>query len=166
MPLIIETGDIIPNANTYVSLTDYIEYALLHGYEIDDTEKAETELIKAAQYISSKEALLKGDRVDKDQSLSFPRRNVIINGFRIASNEIPDILKRAQMSLALDIHAGIDPYNPQVSQTVKKERVEGVVEVEYHGATLMQQRIVQSASNALVAQLLKSSGFSVPLVRA
>jgi len=68
------------------------------------------------------------------------------------------------MSLALDINSGEDLYNLSASASVavKRERVEGAVEVEY--AVTDSARIARnSRSSSLLAALMKNGGTSIPL---
>ena len=74
--LIVETGSIITNANTYVTMAEYIAYAESLGVTVTDTDVFKVQLIKAAQYIASKESQLMGDMVERYQPLSYPRNNL------------------------------------------------------------------------------------------
>jgi hypothetical protein len=66
------------------------------------------------------------------------------------------------MQLAIDINAGIDLYNlpSSPSTPVKRERVEGAVEVEYAVNNSMKLSR-NSTSRALLSTLLKDGGLSV-----
>jgi hypothetical protein len=166
--LIVETGAIVPNADSFVSEADYQAYAASLGAQIDGIESQRQALRKAAIFIGSFEGRLKGTLVQRDQPLSFPRDGVVIDGFEWADNEIPRNVKLCQMQVALDIQAGIDPYNPPQSESVavKRERVEGAVEVEYAVSDAMKLSR-NSTSRALLNSLLRNSGlFGVVLERA
>jgi hypothetical protein len=164
--LIVETGAIVTNANTYVTAAEYIAYASDLGITVDDTDTYRVQLISAAQYIATKESQLMGDMVQRYQPLSYPRNGLTdIQNFSWQSDEIPTLVKQCQMSLALDINAGEDLYNLSQSGSVgvKKEVVVGAVEVEY--ALTDSQRIARrSRSQALLAALMTNNGATIPLV--
>jgi hypothetical protein len=165
MAVIIETGAQVANSNSYSTRADYIAYALTLGTVIADTVAADDQLVAAAVFIGSKENSLKGDRVDRDQSMAFPRNGLVIEGFSWLSTEIPRQVLLAQMSLALDINAGEDLYNLSQSEStgLKSERVEGAVTVEYANVDSMKLSR-RSSSNALLASLMKNGGlFSVSI---
>lgn len=101
MTLIIETGLIVPNANSYVSDAEYVEYAAARGRTIGaDAPAREIELNKAMDYLESFRDRFKGTKVSRDQPLQWPRVSVFIDGYQTDSNEIPDELKSAQMEMA------------------------------------------------------------------
>lgn len=166
--LVVEDGSIVSGANTYATIAEYISYAADRGVTVTDTDTFKIQLIKAADYIGTKETQLKGDTVEKTQPLAFPRNNITdIDGWSYNNDEIPYRVKETQMSLALDIQAGEDLYNKSQSgaQGIKREKVDGAVEVEYAISDSM--RIPYSSrSNALLASLLKFNGLGIPLAMA
>jgi hypothetical protein len=92
----------------------------------------------------------------------------VIEGFSWDSSEIPRQVILCQMALALDVHAGIDLYNPpaNANRATKSERVEGAIEVEYFGSNSGAKMGRTSTAQALLASLMVNSGlFSIPLVR-
>lgn len=157
--LIVEDGSIVPNANSYVTIEEFVAYAGARGITIEHSRTPENQLIVAAEYIASFEPRLKGAKIKRDQPMAFPRSGVVIDGFEWGSDEIPRNVILAQMQVALDIHAGVDPYNPPTNLPIVKERVEGAVEVQYaapHGGSFKLSK--SSSSQALVNSLLKSGG--------
>ena len=166
MALVVETGAIITGADTYVTRAAYIAHAATRGITVADATAADTELVKAAEFIGTYEQRLKGYRVTREQPLAFPRYDVVIEGFSWASIEIPRQVILCQLAVALDIHAGIDPYNPPANpnQAVRSKRVEGAVTVEYFGTDGGAKMSRESSASALIACLLKNSGLT--LVRA
>lgn len=95
--LIIETGEGVPNANTFIDDAFYVSYAAARGLIIGADEAArEIELILSIDYINSIESRLKGTRVKSEQSLPYPRNNVTIFGKIFSSSSIPIQLKNAQ----------------------------------------------------------------------
>lgn len=168
MALIVENGSIVTGANTYVSRADYITFAASVGVTIANTDAADVQLIKAAQFIDQHEANLKGDRVERDQPMAFPRAGVIIDGWDWSHTEIPRNVILCQMQLALDINAGFDPWNPSVnpSLAIKREKI-AVIETEYAvGESTGQKLSRTSTADALLNSLLNRSGlFSISLER-
>lgn len=166
MALIVETGAIVANADSYVSRADFISYAAGRGITIPNTDATDAQLVKAAEYIGSYEGRLRGLLVSREQPMAYPRSDLVIEGWDWADNEIPRQVKLCQMQFALDINAGVDPYNPPSSDStgIKRERVEGAVEVEYaiKEAVKLSRN---STSRALLSSLLMNSGLSLVLER-
>lgn len=169
MALIVEDGSIVAGANSWVSRSDYIAFALSLGIVVPDTDAADVELIKGCQFIGQHEANLKGDKVQRDQSTAYPRTGVIIDGWDWSHTEIPRNAILCQMQTALDIRAGFDPWNPSVNPSLakKRTRVEGAVDVTYAVSDSTGQKLSRtSTSDALLNSLLCNSGlFSIPLER-
>lgn len=168
MPLIIETGSIVPNADSYVTRADYITYAAARGVTVADVDATDVTLRKAAQFIDSHESNLKGMRVQRDQPMAFPRIGAYIDGWHWNSEEIPRQVILAQLNIALDMEAGIDPYNPPVNpnRATVAERVEGAVSVQYANGGIAQKLGRTSTATALMNSLLRYSGLSIALERA
>ena len=165
MAIIIEDGTIVSGANSYNSRADYIAYAILLGVTIADTVDADVQLISATEFMESKRDSYKGELVERDQYLAFPRYNVVLEGFYWSDEEIPRQVKLCQMAIALDINEGNDPYNPPIIRTRKKEKVEGAVEVEYFGQDKDVKLSRNSKWQALLNILLKNNGLGIALVR-
>ncbi|HGH4724571.1 TPA: DnaT-like ssDNA-binding protein, partial [Enterobacter hormaechei] len=77
MPLIVEDGSIIPNADSFISLADARALAARYNLALpaDDTE-AEAALRNGAVYVGLQEPMMCGSRVSPLQELSFPRQGV------------------------------------------------------------------------------------------
>lgn len=167
MALIIEDGSIVPGANTYVSAANYGTYAEARGVLI--VGDADVHLIKAAEFIGSHEANLKGYLVERDQPLAFPRNDVTIDGWYWSNDEIPRQVILCQLALAMDINAGLDLYNKPVNPNLarKKVKVDGAVEVEYAISETAPQKLSRSStSDALLNSLLKLNGLaSIRMIR-
>ncbi len=165
--MIIEDGTQVTNSNSYSTRAEYIAYALSIGIAIADTDAADNELVKAAEYIGSFEQNLKGTIVARDQSMAYPRTDLEINGWHWSSTEIPKQVKDCQMMYALDINGGEDLFNRSVNpQTaIKKEKVD-IVEVEYqHNGNIAQTLNKTSKGDSLIDILLRSNSMSFTLVR-
>lgn len=158
MALVIEDGSLSnPLADSFVSRVDYIAHAATLGITIADVDATDIELVKAAQFIAHHEGRLKGTLVDRDQPLPYPRADLVISGFEWAITEIPRQVILCQMAVALDIRAGIDPYNPPQNPTLAKKRVkvEGAVDIEYFGQDTSVNMNRFGSSVALLNTLLR-----------
>jgi len=130
MALIIENGNQIPNANSYVTDLEYTDYATLKGLTVAATaELREVDILAGADYILGKESCMQGRRVSSTQPLSYPRIGVYLFGYSVTSDSIPVNLKNAQMeAAAYNTNASI--LNNTTSTNRSKEKVD-VLEVEY-----------------------------------
>lgn len=122
MAFIVETGDIVPGANSYVSVDFADAYHSDRGNESWSdltTEEKQYALVRATDYLDQAYAgRWKGEPLTDTQALAWPREVV----------GIPDKLKQACCQLALEALGG--DLNPTQGQTVKREKVD-VIEVEY-----------------------------------
>ena len=163
MALIVENGSIVAGANSYVSLADARAYATARGAALPaDDAAAEVIVHKAMDYLESFDGRFKGDRVERDQPLSWPRTGVEIEGWYWQHTEIPRQVINAQLALVLEINAGEDPRNPPAAALpVVRKRVEGAVEVEYANPVAPSKVLKTAASTAQINLLLKQSGLSL-----
>lgn len=169
MALTIEDGTQVTGSDSYVTRVDYIAHALTLGITIANTEAADVQLRKAAEFIGSHEANLNGERVTRDQSMAYPRSGLYIDGWYWTSEEIPRQVILCQLALALDINAGVDLYNKPVNPNLikKRKRIEGVIDNEFAVPDKTGQKLTRSSkSDALLSSLLKRNGLmSLKLVR-
>ena len=169
MAVIVEDGSQVTGSNSYISRADYITYAGSIGVTIADSETADYQLIKAAEYIDSHETNLKGTRYERDQSMAYPRTDLEIEGFYWSNTEIPTKVIACQIQYALDINSGDDLFNRSnnPNQLVKKEKVDGAVEIEYAvNNTSASGTYKTSKGDILLDSLLKNSGNVIGLIRA
>lgn len=133
MTIIVEDGTLVSGANSYVSLASARAYALARGITlsaIDATLKAI--MLEAMDYLESFSSRFKGELVDRDQALSWPRTGVDIESWSWSSTEIPRQVINAQNALIIEINSGEDPNNPSIATLpVIRKKVDGAVEVEY-----------------------------------
>lgn len=132
MPLIVEDGSIVPNADSYVSLADARALAANYGLELpaDDTA-AEVALRNGATYVGLAEPQMCGRRVSAEQSLAYPRTGVTLNWFPVANNAIPKQVILAQVIAAVTYGDGTEVRANSDGRSVQTERVEGAVTVTY-----------------------------------
>lgn len=150
MAIVVEDGTIVAGANSYVTEAELTTYATARGITIaGDTEEL---LIKAMDYIES--LAYKGIKFTQDQPLQWPRANVVVDGYLIATDEIPQELKNGEMETAISIDEGEDPLAD--IPRVKSKTTVGPISVEYKdgsGSTTLVRRI-----NAQLRKLLRSAG--------
>jgi len=155
MALIIEDGTIVAGAESYVSAADATTYHGNRGnttWAGTDTVK-DAALLKAAAYLDGHYCKrFKGTKYQPlDQNMQWPRIGVVIDGFVLDVDVIPQRLKDAQCELAL-IALSAD-LAPSVSAGIKREKVD-VLETEYF-AGAPAGTTVYTAVNNLLADLLK-----------
>ena len=143
--------------DSYVTEAELTAYATARGETLTAYESVL--LIKAMDYLES--LAYKGEKTSSAQALSWPRDRVYVDGYLLPSTTVPQIIKDAQMAVALSIDGGTDPLS-DVSPAVKRERAD-VVEIEYQdGASPV------AVSRRIIASLRKvldsgggSAGFAV-----
>lgn len=169
MALIVETGAIVANANSYVTLADARAYALARGVVLDaDDAVLEPYAFKAMDFLESLRAEYSGSKISKSQRLQYPRKEVTVDGFDIDENEIPQVLKDAECQLIMD---GVDfgdlaPNSDGL--VIVREKVD-VLETEYApSATGGVASPIFTKALALLAPLLGASagGFQLRTARA
>lgn len=165
MALIVETGAIVANANSYNDRAELIAYAALRGVVLADDDTTDFKAVEAVDYLELFRNEYEGRETDPaNQYLSFPREGVIVSGVIVGKNTIPRKYKEAQAALVLVIASGVkliptrDPSKPMV---IRKKL--GPIETEYSEA------MAQGASSlptmpavaALLAPFLGISGGGV-----
>lgn len=127
MGLITEDGTGLPGAESYASVTTADTYHNARSNtgwtgEIDVKERA---LRRATEYMDIIYVQVwRGWRNTKDQGLDWPRFNVVDrDGFVIGSDEVPKVLERATVEMAL--RALIEELLPDIDEpgTIKRERI-------------------------------------------
>src|SRR5690349_15943439 len=133
MALVIETGSIVPGAESFATAAELVTYAGNFGRVIPaDTPTQEALLRRAALEMGAKP--WKGRTVSPAQTLAWPRYEVCLNRFPVPSNTIPAQIKAGQMALATEIHA--DDLSPPEQRlgAISREKV-GPLETEYSNAS-------------------------------
>lgn len=160
--LVVEDGTGLANANSYVTVDEFLTYIDERGLTISassDHDYIENLLIKAADFIESKKSLFKGDKASSTQALAWPRDRVYIDGFAVASTSLPRELTYAQMQLAYD--ADTTDLQPVIAQQDKgdiaKEKV-GEIERVYHNSGKRRSTPAFTKADSLLRVLYKNSG--------
>jgi len=125
MTIVVEDGTIVADANSYVSEAELSAFATARGITLVlDTEIL---LIRAMDFIEG--LLYKGSKLTYAQLLQWPRSNVIIDGYYLTANTIPEQLKNGLIECAIAIDQGTDPLN-DIVPNVRRKRAD-VLEIEY-----------------------------------
>ena len=123
--IVIEDGTGKTNSNSYISAVDFETYASDRGITLSGD--SDVLLIQAMDYIEQQP--FKGYKGNEDQALQWPRDAVVIDGYSVDSDSIPQLLKDALCEQAIGIDGGNNPLAVEERST-KKEKV-GDIEVEY-----------------------------------
>ena len=132
MALIIEDGTVVANANSFITDLELTTYADNRGVTYPAAAPDREFLIfLAMDYILAQEKRLQGVRIDIDQELPFPRRNVCVNDFLVPSDTIHKNVKNAQIELALQVQGSELLINATTSNLASFS-VDGVYSESYH----------------------------------
>lgn len=165
MTIVVEDGSLDETgANSFISLADFKSYASARGLTLPVDATVESHLVKAADYINSYSDRFIGSLVDRDQPMSWPRDNVVIEGWEWEPNEIPRQVISLQCALTVELVNGQDIYNPASALPVVREKVD-VIEVEYANPGQPAKMSKTRESQAILRLLLKNAGLSL-VVRA
>jgi len=144
MAFVVETGAGVPNANSYASVSDadgYVADRGISGWSTLTTPVKQQALIKATDYLEATyRDAWKGNRITATQTLSWPRTNVIIDGFLIPANAIPLAVLYACIEMAIRASTGETLIADQ-GQRVKREKID-VIEIEYQDYSDPSQRYI------------------------
>lgn len=170
MTLTIETGAIVANADSFVTVAEIRTYAIGRGITLPaDNEQVEILARKAMDWFIAQEPSLAGTRVDKAQTLPYPRSGVYIHKFEIDNDEIPPLVKEVQMQAAVDANT-IDllPSHAATPTGAVKKEVVDVLEVEYFraGTSAIDFTPILSKLDDLIKPLQASRGLGLNVFRA
>lgn len=164
MAFVVETGAGLSNANSYASVSaadSYVSDRGITGWSSLTQTVKEQSLVKATDYLEATyRGAWKGNRVSETQSLSWPRYNVIVDGFNFPANVVPTQVVNACIEMAIRASLGETLLADQ-GQRVKREKID-VIEVEYQDYSDPTQRY--PLVNRMVMPYLISaseSGFAV-----
>lgn len=172
MPLTLETGTGVADADSYASAEDFALFAELFGRTIpSDTAAQEAVLRRAA--IQMNTFNWKGSRAVAGQALAWPRKGVTRDDQFVSSTSIPREIEQGQMALAFEILAmeAKQAEAETASGPVKREKVD-VLEVEYAAPAPIVNTgkllpvAADAHSSALFADFLNSRGLFVVAHRA
>lgn len=115
-----------PGFNSYASESDLVAFAEVRDIELP--KKIGSLLIKAMDYLEGLDWV--GQKADPRQPLSWPRVNVVMDGYDLPVDEVPRQVITAQCMLAVEAIDG-DLLSSVREAAVKTERVEGAVTMTY-----------------------------------
>ena len=158
--LIIEDGSIVAGANSLATDDEFKAWASIRNKTVPATQPdREALLILAMDYITSKEDKFKGRRVSVLQTLSFPRYDLCVNGFVIASNTISANAKQSQLELAITANESDLFINGQ-NQNVQREKVDSL-EVQYFSGGSWSQVRTDSADTYLKPLMINGGSSNI-----
>jgi hypothetical protein len=133
--LVAETGAIVDGANTYITVAEAVAYATRRGVNLGtDGTAIAAMLIKAADYLDTKETAFQGQRVSSTQALCWPREYACLFDDDIDETTIPQRIKDAQAELVITLSQQVElMLSSNVS--VKREKILNGIEVEYFSPT-------------------------------
>lgn len=153
--IIVEDGTIVANANSYVAVTDvetYISDRALTSITSTDIDEL---IIRAMDYIEQLD--FKGLKLTRDQSLVWPRTNVVIDDYLIDTDEIPQLLKEAVSEAVIAINDSKSPLADLERLTSSTAVGSGAVSVSYQQGGNA-NTVVQTLHNKLRKLLRNGSG--------
>lgn len=161
MAVIVEDGTGKPDADSYATAAEFASYAARYGVTIPADPVAQEALLRRAA-LAMDAMKWKGCRVNPDQALAWPRRDVVIDHEFKPSNYIPARIQYGQLALAAEIYTDdIDPVD-QRKGAVILDRVEGAVTREYAPIASTSSRLLPAAperpSRAQFADYLSKRG--------
>jgi hypothetical protein len=90
---------------TYATALELDQYATARGVAL--SQDASVTLTIAMDYLATLEDTWQGERTDAAQLLAWPRTGVTLYGLPLGDTVIPQMLKDAQMRLAMESDAGV-----------------------------------------------------------
>jgi len=103
--IVVEDGTGKTDSNSYISEADLTTYATDRGVTLSgDTAVL---LIHGMDYIESQE--FQGDKYSEAQALQWPRAGVVLYGYDVDADHIPQLLKDALCEVAISIDGGDNP---------------------------------------------------------
>lgn len=136
--IIVEDGSIVSGANSYISEADLATYAADRGITIEGIPA--DIIIQGMDYIESLN--YKGVKSTSTQGLQWPRFNVEVDGYLIASDIIPQLLIEGLAETVLAVDAGNSPLGDV--ERKQQQVVVGNVSVTYANS---------SASSTIVTKI-------------
>ena len=164
MTLVVENGTGLSNANAYVSVADADARHTLLGNSgwTGDAEAKEAAIARATAYMEQAyRERWTGQRVNREQALSWPRYGVVVDSWAVDSNIVPAEIANACAALALK--ALSDNLNADLTRAVVRKKI-GPMETEYDRASPQSKQF--RAVDMALAPYLKGSSVSAMLVRA
>ena len=138
MALVIEDGTGVSGANSYVAWTDFTSWADARDISItnhNQQDHIEAHILRAMDYFENLNFI--GRKATQEQTLQWPRAQVVIDTYAIDANTIPDQVKTAIYELVVSFDAGDFPLTARERQTVR-EKI-GDIDVTYKSSAGMRK---------------------------
>lgn len=170
MTLIVEDGTRVPGAESLVDVTTADKYFADRGitsWALLIADDKERHLRLATEFMEGRyRGRWRGERVLPEQELSWPRLNVVVEGYLSSKydNTVPKEVQRACAEFALRSAAG--PLIADLGQAIKSKKV-GPVEIEYDTNSPRQRQYdaVDQMINFLMDDTSSSGGSSLKITR-
>lgn len=158
MALTIEDGSGVAGANSYIDVAAARTYAVARGLALPAADgDVEALLIKSMDFIEAYRGDFQGLKTAATTPLQWPRTGVTLDGYPLAEDAIPQVLKDAQAQLAVDANAQ-DLMPTGAGREVVMERVD-VVQVQYAESGNTNPQPIFTKAEALLKPLFKSGLF-------
>ena len=97
MAIVVEDGTLVSGANSYITLAEFKAWADDRGITYGTDSKISEQLYRAHDYFES--LRFKGLKSDENQTMQWPRDQVLVDGYAVDSNEIPKEVKTSLFEL-------------------------------------------------------------------
>ncbi len=160
--IIVETGQVVSGANSFVDLLDARTQIEALGLTLDaDDEKAKAQLTQGYYQLKrSYQSRLKGQLVSQEQTGIMPRLYVEANGFEVDSDAIPQDIINAQLAYADGINRGADLNQTAKGQEVSSESLDGVGSKTYKSGSSSRTTPLVPAVTQWLQPYMKSNGLT------
>lgn len=156
-------------SDSYATLAEYEAYAEAvhnetfsgHGHDAQH----EAELRMAARYLDTFYTWT-GSKRYQDQARAWPRlQELVVDGWPVSIDTIPQAIKDAQCEIAYQIHEGATPFATIDAGAAIREKVD-VIEVEYAPGTARNRPAFQAADRMVSDYVKGKAGLGlVPVMR-
>ncbi len=128
MALIIEDGSNVPNANSYITAQEWLDWASARGIQHSNSQSdVEEHILRGMNYFEAQSFI--GLKANSDQSLQWPRSWIVIDTNSINSDVIPQEVKDSCYEVTLT-EAQNNSYVAAQDRVTLSERV-GDISVTY-----------------------------------
>lgn len=165
MAIVVEDGSGLPGAESYASVSDADTYQAARGrtlWAALSTNEKEQALRRATDWMLQEyRDRWQGTRMTETQALDWPRYDVCLDGYWVATDTVPKEVVRACIEMAFRAASG-DLLKDQGAQVQSKSV--GPISVTY--AQGARQNVKYAAVDSMLRGLLSGGGVGIKLVRA
>jgi len=127
MALIIEDGSVVPNANSYITVDEFKDWADERGISYGTDQAVEQAIYRAMDWFERQFFI--GNKANENQPLQWPRTEALIDGYYADATEIPKEVNTALYEATKVELDGNSELNNEDRRTIR-EKV-GDISVEY-----------------------------------